>query len=113
MAMSAPSFRPPWAVVMWSDENNIFIELPMKDPSLPPYIAKYRYSEGGLQQALHALRRPPEEIKPSYGTPTDYTKSAASHPAIKHSPARDRLLKETTESQREMARRVLEKLGIK
>lgn len=107
------SFRPPWAVVMWSDDNNVYVELPMKDPSLPPYIMKYPLSEGGLSQALHALRRPKEEIKPTYAQPANYTKAAADHPAIKHSPSRDRLLAETTESQREMAKRVLAKLGIK
>ena len=111
MAMSTNSFRPPWAVTMWSDDNNVYVEFPMKDPALPPYIAKYPLSEGGLSQALYALRRPKEEIKPTHGL--DYTKAAAQHPTIKHSPSRDRLLRETTEEQRLMARRVLEKLGIK
>jgi len=111
MAQMTNSFRPPWAVTIWSDDNNIYVEMPMKDTSLPPYIMKLPFSEGGLQQALYLLRRPKEEIKPTYGL--DYTKAAAQHPTIKHSPSREKLLKETTESQREMARRVLEKLGIK
>lgn len=113
MAMSTNSFRPPWAITVWSDDNNIYAEIPMKDATLPPYIMKLPLSEGGLSQALYLLRRPREEIKPTYAQPTNYTKAADSHPAIRHSPSRDRLLKETTEQQREMAKRVLEKLGIK
>lgn len=111
MGQMTNSFRPPHAIIMWSDDNNVYVELPMKDKSLPGYVMKFPLNEGGLSQALNLLRKPRESIRPTAAQPANYT--IPHHPAVKSSPARDKLYAETTEAQRESARAVLAKLGIK
>lgn len=52
-AKSSPDYRPPWAVIAWADEANVYIELPVKDG--PPYIQRYPLTEGGLAKALKVM----------------------------------------------------------
>lgn len=112
MGQMTDSFRPPWAVTMWSTEQDIFVELPMTKGG-PSYITRYPKSEGGLSAALAVLcRRAPEAPKPSAASPANYT-IPPKQPQVKLSKAEERLRSETTEAQREAARVLIAKLGIK
>ena len=112
MGQLDPSSIPPWAVTMWATETDIFVALPMTAGGIP-YITKYPRSEGGLSAALTVLcRRAPEAPKPSAASPANYT-LPPKQPQVKLSKAQEKLHSETTEAQRENARKVLAKLGIK
>lgn len=107
-----PSPRPSYAVTMWADLHNIYVELPMSAAGCP-YIMTFALSEGGLSAALNVLRaRLPEVPKPTYANPINYT-IPHQQPMVKHSKAQERLHAETTEAQRENARKLLVKLGLK
>jgi hypothetical protein len=106
-----PSPIPPYAVQCWADDNNIYVALPMTAGGTP-YISRYPKSEGGLAQALAVLcARQPETPKPSASAPANYTRQPQVQTTL--SVAQLRLRAETTESQRENARKVLAKLGLK
>lgn len=51
-ATIAPTARPLYAVVIWSDENAIYIELTSIHG---PCVLRYPLSEGGLSKALHLM----------------------------------------------------------
>lgn len=105
------TFIPPYAVTMWESDHDIFVALPMTSGGIP-YIMKFPKNEGGLAQALGVLNKRKREVL----TPTEaqalYT-PPAQQPMVKQSKAQERLYSETTPEQRENARRLLEKLGIK
>lgn len=102
---------PAYAVQMWRDDRHIYVALPMTNGGAP-YITKYALSEGGLSAALEVLRKrkhevlSPTEAQALYNLPK-------SQPQVKVSKAQERLYAETTEAQRESARKLLAKLGIK
>jgi hypothetical protein len=107
-----PNYIPAHAVTMWATENDIFVALPMTTGGVP-YIARYPKSSGGLAQALAVLcARQPEVPKPSTATPANYTQTLR-QPQVKLDRHHERLKAETTEAQREAARQVLAKLGLK
>src|SRR5262245_55003734 len=54
MSDCAPTFRPPHAVIMWSDDNWSYVELPVTGDV--PYVCKFALTEAGLSKALHVLR---------------------------------------------------------
>lgn len=54
MTTAALSARPVYAVTMWCDFTNIYVELPVSGG--PPYITKYALTEGGLSKALATMR---------------------------------------------------------
>lgn len=104
-------FIPPYAVTMWSDDNNVYVALPMTAGGIP-FITKYPLSEGGLFQALSVLRKRQKEIiTPTIDRPANYT--IPPQPMVKLSKAQERLHSETTPAQRESARLLLLKMGIK
>ncbi len=104
--------RPAWAVTMWSDDHDIFVELPMTGGGVP-YIMRYPLTEGGLSRALEVLRiRKRETVLPTMDQPANYT-LPRHQPQVKLSKTQERLHAETTEAQRDNARRLLAKLGIK
>jgi len=73
---------------------------------------KLPLNEGGLSQALELLKKRRKEVL----TPTeaqDLFTPPKHPPQVKVSDRRQRFLDETTEAQRENARKVLAKLGIK
>src|SRR5205823_2400955 len=99
---------PAHAVTMWATETDIFVALPMTAGGIP-YITRYPKSEGGLSQALTVLcARKPEAPRPTAAEPANYTKQPQVQ-GVKLSAAQVRLRAETTESQRENARKVLAK----
>lgn len=51
----ASSAKPRWAVTAWTDANNVFIEIPIKDK--PPFISKYPLTAEGLGLALGQMRK--------------------------------------------------------
>lgn len=102
---------PPYAVTVWEGDHDIFVALPMTAGGIP-YIMKFPKSEGGLAQALQVLNKrkrevlSPTEAQVLYQPPTK-------QPMVKLSKLQEKLYSETTESQRESARKLLEKLGLK
>lgn len=110
-AMSDPNPIPAYAITAWADDNNIYVALPMTQGGTP-YITRYPRSEGGLSLALGVLcRRQREVLTPTHAAPANYTLKP--QPQVKLSKAQEKLRAETTPEQRENARRLLEKLGIK
>lgn len=101
---------PPWAVTMWMTDHDIICLLPMTAGGTP-YMMKFPRNEGGLSQALQLLRKQREEVL----TPTE-AKAAFEppkhQPQVRLSPRREAFLKDTTEEQRENARKLLERLGL-
>lgn len=49
------SAKPSWAVIAWTDHNNIFIEIPIKDKA--PFLSKYPLTAIGLGEALSQMKR--------------------------------------------------------
>lgn len=102
---------PPHAITMWSTDTDIIVMLPMTAGGIP-YLMKLPLNEGGLSQALELLKKRKKEVL----TPTeaqDLYAPPKNPPQVKVSAHRQRFLDETTETQRENARKVLAKLGIK
>lgn len=102
---------PAYAVRMWRDDNHIYVALPMTVGGIP-YITRYPLSEGGLSAALEVLRKrkhevlSPTEAQALYHPPT-------AQPMVKLSKAQERLHSETSPEQREAARKLIMKLGLK
>lgn len=102
---------PPHAMTMWSTETDIIVMLPMTAGGTP-YLMKLPLNEGGLSQALELLKKRKKEVL----SPTEARalyEPPKTQPQVKVSARRQAFLDETTEAQRENARRVLAKLGIK
>lgn len=111
MGQLDPSPIPPWAVTMWADTRYIYVAMPMTAGGIP-YITKFDLTEGGLNAALNVLRKaPPEAPRPTPSTPANFTRQPQVQ--TKLSAAQERLRAETTQSQRDNARKVLAKLGLK
>ena len=51
-ASRAKSAAPPYAVLCWADEMNIYMQLPSVNG---PYVARFARSEGGLSAGLHHM----------------------------------------------------------
>jgi len=106
---------PPHALTMWLSDNDIIVALPMTAGGTP-YLMKLPLSTGGLMQALTLLHKrkaevlDPTEAKALFNLRADPT---ANQPQVKLSKAQEKLREETTEAQRENARALLAKLGIK
>ena len=100
---------------MWLSDNDIIVALPMTAGGTP-YLMKLPLSTGGLMQALTLLHKrkaevlDPTEAKALFNLRADPT---ANQPQVKLSKAQEKLREETTEAQRENARALLAKLGIK
>ena len=111
-ASADPNPVPKWAVTMWDNGTMIFVALPMAKGGVP-YIMSFPFSEQGLTQAMRILRTQREEApRPTIDRPANYT-MPPTQPMVKHSKAQQKLYSETTEQQRESARKLLEKLGLK
>lgn len=54
-AQACSSGAPPWARHTWYDANFLYLEFPMAEAA--PYIMKFSFSEGGLTDALHTMKR--------------------------------------------------------
>ena len=109
MTTGAQEARPIYAVTMWSDDNWIYVELPVIGSI--PYIAKFAFTEGGLSKALHVLRTartkaPPSTYSSPKGSPPSGHIARITHPRIK------KPVPTTTEEQRAQARDVLRKLKM-
>jgi hypothetical protein len=78
-----------------------------------PYITKFDFTEGGLTRALNVLRaHQPEALVPTTAAPANYT-IPPRQPMVRLTKAQAQLHAETTEAQRENARKVLAKMGLK
>lgn len=91
--------RPTHAVIMWSDDRNIYVELPTTLGV--PYVTKYPLNEGGLTKALNILKTRYEEApshEKNYVAPVAFTNNGK--PPVQ------------TSEQRAVAHNVLRKLGL-
>lgn len=93
------SAKPVYAVVIWADDNNVFVELPTKDA--PNYIMKFDLTNDGLGKALKLLRDTHRKAVPLGGT-----YNLGTQPIVRVSKP------QPTEAQRAKAQRVLKKLGL-
>lgn len=104
---------PPHAVTMWEGDHDIFVALPMSKGGAP-YITRFPKTEGGMRQALQCLhKRAEEKLQPAGINGTFHYEAPKEQPQVRVSKAQERLYAETTPEQRENARRLLAKLGIK
>ena len=116
-AIMDPQPIPPWAITMWLADHDIIAMLPMKLGG-PCYLMRLPLSEGGLAKALNLLRtRKAEVLSPLEATAMRRllaaSKPAAHPPQVKLTKVQEKLHSETTQDQRDRARAVLEKIGIK
>jgi hypothetical protein len=103
---------PVHAVTCWADDHNVYVAMPMTSGGIP-YITRFALNEGGLSAALSILRKRQKEIlTPSATAPANYT-LPPKQPQVKLSKAQEKLRSETTESQREAARLLIAKMGLK
>lgn len=103
---------PSYAVTCWEGEHDIFVALPMTAGGVP-YIMRFPRNEGGLSQALQVLsKRKREVLAPTMDQPANYT-VPKNQPQVRMSKAQERLNAETTPEQRERARLLIERLGLK
>lgn len=116
-AIMDPNPIPPWAITMWLSNHDIIAALPMSKGG-PCYLMKLPLSEGGLAKALNLLReRKAEVLSPleaaemqlllASSTPADHP------PQVKLTKVQEKLHSETTQAQRDRARVLLEKMGLK
>src|ERR1700761_4644699 len=105
-----PNPIPKHAITLWLTDNDIIAALPMSSGGTP-YLMKLPLSEGGLMQALELLRKRKHEVL----TPLEAQALTVPprQPQVKVSKAQARLESETTPEQRERARALIEKLGLK
>lgn len=100
--------RPPYAVTMWSDDNWIYVELPVK--GMVPYITKFAFTEGGLGKALYVLRNARKNAPRPTGEPKEGAEpghvARIAHPKIR------KPVPKTTDEQRKQALGVLRKLKM-
>lgn len=101
MTTPASTARPPWARMVWSDANAIFVEIPDASGG-PPYVMKFSHTDGGLSKCLNLLRSAHDRAdRTNYTTPKD-------DPRIK----RKGMTFGFNDSQRDSARAVLRKLKM-
>ena len=101
MAKAISSAAPPYAVTIWVDHVNLYMEIPAKDGGIP-YIACYALSEGGLSKALSMMREAHNKSVPLGG---DY--KIPFNPMI-----RKASINNFSADQRDAAREILRKMGI-
>jgi hypothetical protein len=112
-----PSPIPPHAITMWLSDHDIIVALPMRAGG-PPYLMKLPLNEGGLLKALNLLRERKAEVLSGLEAAEMHRILGASQPAdhppqVKLSKSQEKLHNETTQDQRDRARVLLEKMGIK
>lgn len=102
-AKLAPSAKPSHAVVIWTDDRSIYIEVPTIAALGVPYVTTFPLHEGGLSKALNFLRTRYEELprhQKNYTAPAAPVTLRNGKPPIQ------------TEAQRDQALVVLRKLGL-
>ncbi len=96
----APSAAPPWAYTIWTDANNIFLEIASKSGT--PYISKFPRGTAGMAKALETLTNAHDAMnkaKTRYQVPVQRVTVVP-------------VGKTGTPSQHEAARAILKKLAI-
>lgn len=102
---------PKHAITMWLSDHDIIAMLPMTAGGTP-YLMKLPLNENGLMRALELLKQRKHEVLSPLEAQALYAPPKA-QPQVKVSARRQAFLDETTEAQRENARKLLAKLGIK
>ncbi len=108
---------PPHAITMWLSDHDIIAMLPMKSGG-PPYLMKLPLSEGGLAKALNLLRERKAEVLSGLEAAEMqrlmHSAQPADHPPqVKLTKSQEKLHSETTQAQRDRAKALLEKMGLK
>lgn len=103
MGKQAPSFAPPWAVLVWVDATNVYAEFRSSSGDAP-LIVKYPKTEGGFAKTLHFAEARFKDTRPKggyYQMPSDppKVKKAKKEPA-------------GTEASRAEAHAILKKMGM-
>lgn len=99
---------PAWAIVTWVDDNWVYTQIPSTKGE-PPFIQKYPLTSTGLGSALALMREIHREQNPP-GLGHAFTFEGRKPRKI---PAKGKAKQPVgTPEQRELARRVLKKLGI-
>lgn len=116
-AMADPHPVPPFAITMWLSDHDIIAALPMSKGG-PPYLMRLPLSEGGLAKALNLLRERKAEVLTGLEAVEMHRLLHASQPApnppqVKLTKSQEKLHSETTQEQRDRARVLLEKMGLK
>lgn len=96
---------------MWLTDHDIIAMLPMTSGGTP-YLMRLPLNEGGLMQALELLKKRRHEVL----SPLEAQALLAPprhQPQVRLSKAQERLHAESTPEQRERARLLIEKLGLK
>jgi hypothetical protein len=94
--------HPPHALLMWSDDINIYAAIPSKDGGLP-HITKFERSDMGLNKALNMLRQRYDELPSGQ---KNYTIKSREPSTVNGKPPVQ------NELQRAAALNVLRKLGL-
>jgi len=104
---------PAWAVTMWTNDREIFVAMPMKDRTMPPYIISFPYTPEGLARALRILHdRPKEVIVPTAAAPANYTRPPNPEQVKPLGKIRERVHAESTQEQRDAAAALIKRLGL-
>lgn len=112
-----PQPIPPHAITLWLSDHDIIAMLPMRAGG-PCYLMKLPLSEGGLTKALNLLRERKHEVLSQLEADAmrrlvGASTPPATQPQVKLSKTQEKLHSETTQAQRDRARAVLEKMGLK
>jgi hypothetical protein len=105
MATPAKSGAPPWARKMWYDAEAIYIEMPVTGH--PPIIMKYRWTEGGLSEALKMMK----VVYDKAGPHREKNGYNLDHSIIKRE-VRGKPAPTVNPKSRNIARNILKKLGM-
>lgn len=105
MAMSTPSFAPPWGALVWVDNTHIYAELPNKNG--PPMVLKHPNTAAGFAKILESCNVRFKAAVPKGG----YYQLPAPPPA-QRIPEGVTKANVGTEASRAEALKVLKKLGM-
>jgi len=107
MSATVTTFRPPWAITCWVDDEYVYVEMPGETM---PYIQRHALSEAGFAKALNVLR---EVHRQHPLRPIGRSKYPMPTPKVTH-PRRGKLPRgEFTPEQRLTALALVKKMGLK
>jgi len=105
MATTTTFPKPRWALQIWYDANNIYLELPTADGI--GYMVKYPFSEAGLSKALNVMKFTHDQCHRKNGTKTKVgDKPSTPVKRVGRQPV------QATDEQRESVRALLRKRGL-
>ncbi len=111
-ANSADSAAPGWALPVWCDANNIYVEYLSAREGQPPFVVKYARTATGYQEALKAMLAEHDKRQPK----AVYTPQVPVSPITKVAEGRSgrssKVTERVTSEQRNKALETLKKLNL-